>query len=177
MITLLAVADDASGAALLVPAAPELIWGFVAFLLLMAIFSKLVFPQANQTLQDRRAAIQGKMEEADAKLAEAEASKAEFDAGIADAKGEANRIVEQAKTDAEAVRADIVARAEDEAAQLLEKARADVASERERLLSELRTQVGTLSVELASRIVERELDASTHQSLVDEYIQDLSSAN
>lgn len=177
MITLLAVAEDASGADLLVPAPPELIWGFVAFLLLMAAMSKLVFPKANQTLEDRAAAIQGKMEEADAQLADAERSKAEFDAQIADAKGSANQIVEQAKTDAEAVRADIVARAEDEAAQMLEKARTDVAAERDRLLSELRTQVGTLSVELASRIVERELDAATHQSLVDEYIQDLSSAN
>lgn len=177
MITLLAVAEDASGAELLVPAAPELIWGFVAFLLLMAGMMKLVFPKANQTLEDRAAAIQGKMEEADAKLAEAERSKAEFEAGIADAKGEANRIVEQAKADAEAVRRDIVARAEEEAAQLLEKARADVAAERDRVLSELRTQVGALSVELASRIVERELDPTTHQALVDEYIQDLSSAN
>ena len=177
MTTLLAVAEDASGADLLLPAPPELIWGFVAFLLLFAIMSKFVFPKATQTLEDRKAAIEGKMEEADAKLAEAEASKAEFEAGIADAKGEAGRIIEAAKTDAEAVRADIVARAEDEAAQLLEKARADVAGERDRLLSDLRTQVGTLSVELASRIVERELDAATHQSLVDEYIQDLSSAN
>jgi F-type H+-transporting ATPase subunit b len=177
MTTLLAVAEDASGVELLLPAPPELIWGFVAFMLLMGLMFKFVFPKANQTFEDRAAAIQGKMEEADAKLAEAERSKAEFEAGIADARGEANRIVEQAKQDAEALRRDIVARAEDEAAQLLEKARSDVASERDRLLQELRGQVGVLSVELASRIVERELDASVHQALVDEYIQDLARTN
>lgn len=177
MITLLAVVEDASGAELLLPALPELVWGAVAFFALMALMAKFVFPKANQTLEDRSAAIQGKMEQADAKLAEAETSKSEFEAGIADARGDANRIIEDAKQSAESLRRDIVAKAEDEAAQLLEKARADVATERERVLQELRTQVGVMSVELASRIVERELDTATHQGLVDDYIRDLASAN
>jgi F-type H+-transporting ATPase subunit b len=177
MFTLLAVAEDASGVDLLLPALPELIWGFVAFLLLLGLMAKFVFPKLNQTLEDRSAAIQGKMEAADGKLAEAEQAKVAFEANIADARGEANHIVEQAKQDAESLRVDIIARAEDEAAQLLEKARADVAGERERLLQELRAQVGLMSVELASRIVERELDVTTHQALVDDYIQDLSRTN
>lgn len=177
MLTLLAVSEEASGAQLLLPAAPELIWGLVAFLLLMALMFKFVFPQANQVLEDRSAAIQGRMEEADKKLVEAEKSKADYEAGIADARGEATGIIEEAKQTAESLRRDIVAKAEDEAAQLLEKARADVAAERDRVLQELRSQVGVLSVELASRIVERELDPSTHQMLVDEYIQNLSRTN
>ena len=177
MVTLLAVAEDASGIDLLLPAIPELIWGFVAFLLLMGLMFKFVFPKADQALEDRSAAIQGKMEEADKRLVEAEKSKADFEAGIADARGEATRIIEEAKQTAESLRRDIVAKAEDEAAQLLEKARADVAAERDRVLQELRSQVGVLSVELASRIVERELDPSTHQLLVDEYIQNLSRTN
>jgi F-type H+-transporting ATPase subunit b len=174
--TSLVLAAETDGLQLL-PDMAELIWGAVGFALLMALMFKFVFPKVNQTLEDRSAAIQGKMEEADGKLAEAERAKADFEASIADARGEANRIVEQAKQDAEALRGDIVARAEDEAAQLLEKARADVAGERERLLQGLRAQVGRMSVELASRIVERELDVTTHQALVDDYIQDLSRTN
>jgi F-type H+-transporting ATPase subunit b len=167
--------DGAFGVVL--PAAAELVWGAVAFGIVFFVLSKLAFPKLGQLLDDRTAAIQGKMEEADRKLDEARASKADFDASIADARGEANRIVEDAKQTAESLRRDIVAKAEDEAAALLQKARADVTAERERLLQELRSQVGVLSVELASRIVERELDASTHQSLVDEYIQNLSRTN
>jgi F-type H+-transporting ATPase subunit b len=173
----LAVAEGEGESIELLPDTAELIWGAVGFFLLMLLMFKFVFPKVNQTLEDRSAAIQGKMEEADSKLAEAERAKVDFEANIADARGEANRIVEQAKQDAEALRADIIARAEDEAAQLLEKARTDVAGERERLLQELRAQVGIMSVELASRIVERELDVTTHQALVDDYIQDLSRTN
>jgi F-type H+-transporting ATPase subunit b len=173
----IAAAEDASGIDLLLPAEPELIWGFVAFALLMAGMFKFIFPKANQVLDDRSAAIQGKMEEAEAKLTEAEEARRNFDAQIADARGEANKIIEDAKSTAESLRADIVAKAEAEAAAIVERAQADINAERDRALQDLRTQVGAISVELASRIVERELDPTTHQSLVDEYIQRLASTN
>ena len=161
----------------LLPAEPELIWGVVAFLLLLAAMYKLVFPKVNQALEDRAAVIEGKMEEAEAKLNEAETTKADFEARIADARGEANRIIDEAKSTAESLRADIIARAEQEARGIVERAQSEIAAERDRALQELRTEVGALSVELASRIVERELDASTHQGLVDDYIQRLSRTN
>ncbi len=159
------------------PDTSELIWGLVAFLLLMLIMAKFVFPRANAMLDERRTAIQGRMEEAEAKLNEAEEARRGYEQSIADARGEANRIVEEAKTAAEQVRADIVAKAESEAAAIVERARADVAAERDRVVQELRGQVSAMSVELASRIVGRELDSSTHEGLVDEYIQRLSSTN
>ena len=159
------------------PAAAELVYGAIAFGIVFFVLSKLAFPKIGQLLDDRAAAIQGRMEEADKKLVEAEQAKAEFEAGLADARGDANRIIEDAKQTAESLRRDIVAKAEDEAAQVLEKARADIAAERDRLLQELRSQVGIMSVALASKIVERELDASTHEALVDEYIDDLARTN
>lgn len=161
----------------LLPKEAELIWGTVAFALLLAAMYKLVFPRLNQVLADRAAAIQGKMQEAEAELAEAEEAKRRFQAAIADAEGEATRIIEEARQTAESLRQDIIARAEDEARAIVERAQADIATERERALQELRAQFGALSVELAARVVERELDASTHQALVDEYIQTLSRTN
>lgn len=175
-MSLIFLAAEQEGIELL-PEEPELIWGFVAFILLLLVMNKFVFPRVNQTLEDRSTAIQGKMEEADAKLAEAELSKRQFDEGLADARGEANRIIEDAKSTAESLRREVVAKAEAEAAAIVERAQTEVAAERDRALQELRTQVGAISVELASRIVERELDPSTHQGLVDEYIQRLSNQN
>ena len=177
MLTILAVAEGAEEEFELLPDTPELIWGLVAFLLLLALMYKFVFPRANQMLDDRRSAIEGKMEEADAKLVEAEEARRRFDANIEASRGEATAIIDEARTTAESLRAEIVAKAEAEAAQIVERAQADVAAERDRTLQELRTQVGVISVELASRIVERELDPATHAELVDDYIQRLSSQN
>jgi F-type H+-transporting ATPase subunit b len=177
LTTYLAVASDDPEGIVLWPDTPELIWGLVAFLLLMAVMMKFVFPKLNQTLEERSEAIQGQMEQAAAKLTEAEEAKRSYEASIADARGEANQIIEGAKSTADQLRADIIARAEAEAASIVERAQADINAERERALQDLRTQLGAISVELASRIVERELDATTHAGLVDDYIQRLSNQN
>ena len=170
------LAAEAEGLQLF-PDPSELVMGLVAFILLMIIMMKVAFPKLNEALEERQAAIQGKLEEADAKLAEAEEAKRNFEANLDDARGEATRIIDEAKQAAEQLRSDILEKAEAEAAQMIERAQADVAAERQRVIQELRGQVGALSVELASRIVERELDAGTHEGLVDEYIQRLSSQN
>jgi F-type H+-transporting ATPase subunit b len=174
-ITILAVEEG--GSISLLPAAAELIWGSLAFLILLFLMLKFVFPKLNETLEERASSIQGRMEAAEAKYLEAEASKADYEASLADARGEADRIIEEARAAADQLRQEARTRAEAEAAQIIERAEAAVAAERDRVLSELRGQVGALSVELASRIVERELDASTHEALVDEYIDQLSSQN
>lgn len=176
MNLVLAADAEPSGIELL-PATPELIWGLFAFITLFLVMRKLVFPQLETALEDRRALIEGKMEEADAKLVEMEEAKRTFEASLGDARGEAARILEEARTAAESTREAILESAREEAQRIVERANADANAERVRLLEELRGQVGALSVQLAERIVERELDASTHAGLVDEYIQRLAARN
>ena len=178
LLILAAESGEGDGAlGVILPAAAELVYGFVAFVIVFLILRKVAFPRLNTMLDERSAAIQGKMEEADARLNEAEQAKRDYEASISDARGEAARIVDEAKSQAEQVRANLVQQAEEEAAAIRERARADAAAERERTLSELRSEVGRLSVELASKIVGKELDANTHQALVDDYIRNLSSSN
>ncbi len=169
--------EGGSGLEIILPAAAELFYGALSFAIVYFLLSKYAFPKINEMLDERSHAIQGKMEEADVRLREAEQSKADYQAQIGDAKGEANRIIEEAKTTAESLRRDIVAKAEAEAQAIVSRAQNEVAAERDRALQEMRGEVGQLSVQLASKIVERELDPSTHQHLVDEYIQQLSRNN
>lgn len=172
-----AAEEGGSGLTIILPAAAELVYGAIAFTIVFVVLNKLALPKMNTMLEERREAIQGKMEAAEAQLAEAAKSKADYEASIADASGEAARIIDEAKAQAEQVRANLVEQAEAEAAAIRERARADAASEHDRTLSELRSEVGAMSVELASKIVGKELDASTHQALVDEYINNLSGSN
>jgi len=175
----LLVAADAygDGNLELLPEPAELIWGLFAFLVLFLVMRKLVFPRLNATLDERRSLIEGRLEEAETKATEMEEAKRAFEASLGDARGEAGRILEEAKAAAEATRETILESAREEAQRIIERANADANAERVRLLEELRGQVGALSVQLAERIVERELDASTHSSLVDEYIQRLAARN
>jgi F-type H+-transporting ATPase subunit b len=177
MHILLAASEESSGIDLLLPDISELIWGLLAFSILFLVMRALVFPRLNTMLDERRASIEGKLEAADAKLVEMEEAKRAYEANLGDARGEANRILEEAKAAAESVAKSIRTSAEDEAKRIVERATAEANAERMRLLDELRGQVGALSVQLAERIVERELDAATHSGLVDEYIQRLAAQN
>jgi F-type H+-transporting ATPase subunit b len=166
--------EEASGLSIILPAAAELFYGAISFAIVFLVLSRLVFPKISQMLEDRSAAIQGKLEEADKTLQSAGATKSEYEAKLNSARSEANAIIEEAKQQAETVRAQLRAEAEQEAEAIRSRAQADAATEKERLVSELKGQVGALSVQLAGKIVEKELDPNQHQGLVDQYIAQLS---
>lgn len=169
-------ATDNGGIELL-PETPELIWGFVAFALLMAFMFRVVFPRINQTLEARQEAIQGRITDAESAKDEAEQLRRRYEAQLDEARAKADELIAEARESAEAVRREAVARGEAEAAQIVARAREEVAAERDRVLSDLRSQVVALSADLASKIVEHEVDAARHADLVDRYITELSGSN
>lgn len=181
MNTLIFLAADAEGGAdatqLILPATAELVYGFISFMIVFFVMRQLAWPALSNLLDERTASIQGRMEEAEKAKQEADAERQQYREQLNDAKGEANQIIEEAKQTAEQMRRDIVAKAEAEADAVKSRAQSDIDAERERLLSELRTEVAQVAVGLASKIVDRELDASAHQDLVDEYITSLSRQN
>lgn len=161
----------------LLPETAELVWGIVAFALLFAIIWRFALPGLNDALERRQQAIQGKLEEAEQVRTEAEELRRQYSEQLSDARDEANRIVEEARQDADRVRERRVEEAEREAEEIRQRARDDAEAERARLVQQLRGQVATLSVDLAGKIVHRELDAEQHRSLVDDYIEQLSRMN
>jgi F-type H+-transporting ATPase subunit b len=161
----------------LTPAPAELIWGLISFSLLMVFMARFAFPAINRMLEERAAAIQGQIEEAESQRQEAERLRRQYEEQLADARNQAGQIIEQARGDAERVRRDLIARAEQEAEGIVSRAREDAEASRARVVSDLRNQVALASVELAGRIVQRELDPERHRDLVDQYINELSGLN
>ncbi|HVV37864.1 MAG TPA: F0F1 ATP synthase subunit B [Acidimicrobiales bacterium] len=157
----------------LLPDTNELLWGGGAFLVVLAVLSKLAFPAIKKGMNDRTERIRGEIDEADRLKAEAASTLAQYQASVADAKAEAARIVDEARTAAEAVRADIIARAEAEANEVKAKGREDVEAGKARAIQELQAQVGDLTIALAEKVVERSLDDATNRQLIDNYINNL----
>jgi F-type H+-transporting ATPase subunit b len=173
----LAVEEEASGLDLVLPDTAELLWGAVGFAILLAFLWGRIFPALNRVLAERQARIQGQLEEAETTRTEAEQVRGQYQAQLADARNQANVIVEEARKQGDRLKADIVGKAEEEAGQIVAKAREDAEGARTRVISDLRGQVATASVELAGRIVQRELDPERHRALVDQYINELSGLN
>ncbi len=167
--------EGTSGLELVLPDVAEMVWGTVGFAMLMAIMFWKVFPALNTMLEERQSRIQGRLEEAESVRAEAERLRSEYRRQLDEARGEADSILAEAREQGERQRSEIVERAQQEAEQIKERAAGDVEAERNRVVQNLRGQVATLSVQLAGKIVERELDEERHRELVDSYIEQLSS--
>ena len=134
-------------------------------------------PAVKNMEKAREDRIRGDLESAASAKVEAEAEKAQYLAQIADAKNEAGRLIEEARQAAEGVRADLIARAETEANDIRARAQADIANQRNQAMAQLRTDVASLSIDLAGRIVERNLDSDTNRQLVDSFIDQVGGSN
>jgi F-type H+-transporting ATPase subunit b len=176
-LLILATQEGGEQSLQLAPEWPELVWGALSFLALFILLSRYALPAMNRMLDERRARIQGQLEEAENIRHEAEELRRRYQEQLKDARTTANEIVDQARADAERVREQKVREAEEEAQAVRQRARNDAEAERSRLVQQLRTQVAALSVDLAGRIVHRELDEEQHRTLVDEYIDQLSRMN
>jgi F-type H+-transporting ATPase subunit b len=157
----------------ILPASNELFWGAVAFFLLLFLMYRTVWPQVNKAYQDRRANIEGKLEQAEKDRAEAEKLLERYRERLAAAEDETQRILEEARANAERVRKELLAKADADAERQLERARQAIRSERDQAIRQLRGEVGTLAVELATRVVGDSLDRDRQLRLVDQYIDQL----
>ena len=157
----------------LLPEKNEIIWGGGAFIVVFIGLAWIAYPMAKKTMNARTERIRGEIDEADKLKAEAATTLAQYQASVADAKSEAARIVDEARTAAEAVRADIIARAEAEANEVKAKGREDVEAGKARAITELQAQVGDLTIALAEKVVERSLDDATNRQMIDNYINNL----
>jgi F-type H+-transporting ATPase subunit b len=159
------------------PANNEIIWGSLAFAVLLVAMWKFGVPAVKNMEKAREDRIRNDLEGAELARAAAEAEKAQYLAQIAGAKEEAGRLIEEARQAAETVRADLIARAEAEANEIRARAQADIVNQRNQALAQLRTEVASLSIDLAGRIVERNLDTDTNRQLVDSFIDQVSGSN
>ena len=161
----------------LLPAWNEVIWGSLSFVVLLVGMWKWGLPAVQNLMHTREERIRQDLERAESAKTESEEVLTQYQAQVADARGEAGRIIEEARQAADQVRRELLARADDEAAEVKARASADIALQRERALAELRTDVASMSIELAERIVGRNLDRTTQMQLVDSFIDEVSRSN
>jgi len=161
----------------ILPDAKEIIWTVIAFAIAFVILARFAFPAVKKGLQAREDKIRGDLERAEQARTEAEATLERYQRQVAEARGEATRIIEEARQAAEGVRRDLIARAEADAAEVRQRAQEDSQLAGSRALSELRSQVASLSVDLAEKIVEHNLDRDTQMNLIESYINSVGDGN
>lgn len=168
-----AIDDCRKATSLFSPAAPELIWGSIAFVIVAAALMKYAFPAMKKGLKAREEKIRSDLEAAERAREEAEETRREYEGRLNEARHEATQLIEAAHQDAERVRQELLQRAETDATEVRARAQEDIRLATDRAMTDLRSRVADLSVELAERIVERNLDRDTQLALVESYIDSI----
>jgi F-type H+-transporting ATPase subunit b len=158
----------------LLPAPYDIIWSAVAFVIILIFFWKYVLPRVQKLLDERGEAIEGNIAKADEAQRKAEAALEEYTAQLADARSEAGRIRETAREDGKKIVAEAKDQATSEAARVTASAQAQIEAERQSALVSLRSEVGTLAIDLASGVIGESLsDDAKATAVVDRFLAEL----
>lgn len=172
VLTTAAAAEESKNP--LIPEIYDIVWSGVIFVILLVFFWKYVLPRVQKLLDERAEAIEGNIAKADEAQRKAEAALEEYTAQLADARAEAGRIRETAREDGKKIVAEAKDQAVSEAARVTASAQAQIEAERQSALVSLRSEVGTIAIDLASGVIGESLsDDQRAKAVVDRFLADL----
>ena len=156
-------------------------WTFVAqicnLMIQLVIFKKLLLNPVKKVIAERKAKADSQIADAQKLRTEAEAMKAEYEQNLQNARTEANQIVAAAQKTATARSEELLGEARAQAAALKQKAEADIAQDRKKAVNEVKDEIGGMAMEIASKVVEREIREADHKDLIDEFIKNVGEAS
>ena len=169
--------ESAVGPDILIPKMAEFIPALIAFLVILLILAKLVWPPVLDMMEKRQQKIQDDLDAAERSKVQAAEEARSYEAKILDAHHEADAIVAKAKKEAEEVRSAVLAKAQREAADIIAKAHGAVDSERHKAMIELSSSVVDLSVEIASKIIGNNLSVEAQRKLAEKYLAEVGASD
>ncbi len=154
----------------IIPEPNEIIWGGLAFLVVFFVLAKYGYPPVKKMMDDRSERIRSDLARSEEARTESEDVLARYEAQLADAKGEAARIIEEARQQADVLRRDLEARAGVDVAEMRERAQADIEASKQQAVADLTAEVASLALRAAELVVQRNLDRDTNVELIEDYI-------
>lgn len=140
----------------------------VVFGLVFAILAVKVWPAISGALDQRANKIRDEIEAAELARKQAKEALEQYQKNLSEARAEAQRMIEQAKSAQLAVAATEKAKLESELAKERERAMRDIEAAKRAAVSELYAQSAVLATTIASKILKRNITSSDHQQLIEE---------
>ena len=154
-------------------------WTFIAqicnLFLQMYLIKRFLFKPVNEMLQKRRAMADAEIQDATKAKEEALAMKTEYEQNMQQAKAKASDIVTEAQRTASLQSEEILKSAAQEARAMKEKAESDIAQEKRKAVNEVK--IGGMAMEIAGKVIEREIKEEDHAKLIDEFISNVGEAS
>lgn len=173
LVTFAAEEGEAAPSPLL-PAVYDIVWSAVCFVVILFVFWKVALPRMKKLLDDRAAAIEGNIEKANEAQQKAAAALEQYTAQLAEARKDAGEIREAARDDSRKIVAEAKDAAAGEAARITAAAHAQIEAERQSAFVSLRSEVGSLAIDLAGGVIGETLSEDAKaQAVVDRFLAEL----
>jgi F-type H+-transporting ATPase subunit b len=151
----------------------DILFQLIAFLILMALLRKFAFGPLMNMMKQRESHIANEISSAEEKHKEVQKLAEEQRELLKQARIEAQSLVENAKKLGEQQKEEIVLAARSEAERMKESAKKEIQQEKDQAITALREQVASLSVLIASKVIEKELNEKAQEKLINDYIKEV----
>ncbi|WP_010531584.1 F0F1 ATP synthase subunit B [Lentibacillus jeotgali] len=147
------------------------------FIVLILLVRKFAWGPLMGVMQQREEYVTGEIEAAEKSRAEAEKAREEAAEQLKQTKQEAQQIIEDAKSAGAKQEQDIIESARLEADRIKESAQEEIENEKEKAIQTLQDKVASLSVLIASKVIEKEISAQDQEELINQYIKEAGESN
>ena len=156
-------------------------WTFIAqianLFIQVYLVKRFLFKPINAMLEKRKAMADAQIQDAVKAKEEAEAMKAEYEQNMLEAKNKASEILTNAQRTAAIQSEEMLKEASAQAAAMKSKAESDIAQEKRKAVNEVKDEIGGLAMEIAGKVIEREISEKDHTKLIDEFIANVGEAS
>ena len=156
-------------------------WTFIAqicnLFIQIYLIKRFLFKPINAVIEKRKSLADAEIQNAKKAKEEARNMKAEYEAEMAKAKEEAHAILQNAQKDAAARSEAIINEAQAQAIGIKAKAEADILQEKKKAVNDIKNEIGGIAVDIAGKVIEREISEEDHRKLIDEFIKNVGEAS
>tara|TARA_B100000949_G_scaffold116062_1_gene102532 strand:- start:997 stop:1503 length:507 start_codon:yes stop_codon:yes gene_type:complete len=144
------------------------VWTILTFLLLFFLLTKFAWKPLLKALAEREEKIRSSLEKADEAQQKLERLGAEGEEIIGKARAEAQSIVSDGKKASEKVRGEIETKAKEKANTIVAQAEKQITAEKEQAISDIRGEVAALSIQIAGKLIRKNLSKKDNMTLIKE---------
>ncbi len=137
----------------------------------LLLIKKFLFKPIREILEKRKAKADAEIADATKAKEEAVAMKAEYEQNMQEAREKANEILTSAQKTATLKSEEIIREASAQAVAIKSKAEKDIEQEKRKAVNEIKDEIGSMAVEIAGKVIEREISEEDHAKLIDEFIE------
>ncbi|MFT5182899.1 MAG: F-type H+-transporting ATPase subunit b [Flavobacteriales bacterium] len=149
-------------------------WASISFLIVLILLKKMAWKPILQALKDREESIENALSEAEKARSEMANLQSDNEKFLKDARIERDHILKEGREMRDSMVADAKGKAKEEADKMIESAREAIENEKNAAIADMKTQVASLSLDIAEKVIRQKLsDESQQQQLVESMLNDV----